>query len=56
MERAQQELMAALLKAVYDRSLLSKSAYLNAVDLVYSTMEIPPLFICPACLPEEAGA
>ena len=56
MESAQQELMGVLLKAVYDRGLLSKAAYLNAVDLVHSTMDIPPLFSCPACLPEGADA
>lgn len=44
MESAQRELVRVLLEAVYDRGLLSKTTYLNAVDLVHSGMEIPPLF------------
>ena len=55
MESAQRELMSALLKAVYTRGLLSKNAYLNAVDLVHSVMDIPPFFQYPVCLTEEAS-
>ena len=55
MESAQQELMNVLLGTVHDRGLLSKTAYLNAVDLVYSAMDIPPLFRCSVCLTKEAG-
>ena len=55
MESAQRELMSALLKAVYTRGLLSKTTYLNAVDLVHSVMDIPPFFRYPVCLTEEAS-
>ena len=54
MESAQRELMSVLLESVYDRGLLSKSTYLNAVDLVHSVVDIPPLFRYPVCLTEEA--
>ena len=55
MESAQRELMRALLQAVYTRGLLSKTTYLNAVDLVHSVMDIPPFFQYPVCLTEEAS-
>ena len=55
MESAQRELMRALLQAVYTRGLLSKTTYLNAVDLVHSVIDIPPLFRYPVCLTEEAN-
>ena len=54
MESAQRELMRVLLKAVYTRGLLSKTTYLNAVDLVHSVIDIPPLFQYPVCLTKEA--
>ena len=54
MESAQRELVSVLLKAVYDRGLLSKATYLSAVDLVHSVMDIPPLFRYPVCLTKEA--
>lgn len=55
MEHAQRELLGVLLGAVYDRGLLSKAAYLSAMDLVYSAADIPPLFQYPVRLAEEAG-
>lgn len=55
MESAQRELVSVLLKAVYDRGLLSKATYLSAVDLVHSVMDIPPLFRYPVCLTKEAN-
>lgn len=55
MESAQRELMSVLLNAVYSRGLLSKSTYLNALDLVNSALDIPPLFRYPVCLIKEAG-
>lgn len=55
MESAQQELMSVLLDTVYSQGLLSKTTYLNAMDLVHSMMDIPPFFRCPACLTKEAG-
>ena len=55
MESAQRELMSALLSTVYARGLLSKTTYLNAVDLVHSVIDIPPLFQYPVCLTKEAG-
>lgn len=55
MESAQQELMSVLLDAVYTRGLLSKTTYLNALDLVHSALDIPPLFRYPVCLTKEAG-
>ena len=55
MESAQRELLSVLLQTVYDRGLLSKTAYLNAVDLVHSVMNIPPFFRYPVCLTKEAG-
>jgi len=55
LESAQRELISALLNAVYARGLLSKTAYLNAVDLVHSTLDIPPLFRYPVCLTKEAA-
>lgn len=55
MDSAQRELMTVLLKAVYIRGLLSKSAYLNAVDLVHSVTDIPSLFQYPVCLTKEAN-
>ena len=55
MESAQRELVSVLLEAVYTRSLLSKTTYLNAVDLVYSVMDIPPFLRYPACLTKEAS-
>lgn len=54
MESAQRELVSVLLEAVYTRGLLSKTAYLNAVDLVHSVMDIPPFFRYPVCLTKEA--
>ncbi len=54
MESAQRELMSALLNAVYARGLLSKTAYLNALDLVHSALDIPTLFRYPVCLTKEA--
>ncbi len=54
MEGAQREMMSTLLGAVYARGLLSKTAYMNAVDLVYSAPDIPPLFRYPVCLTKEA--
>ena len=55
MESAQRELVSVLLEAVYTRGLLSKTAYLNAVDLVHSVIDIPPFFRYPVCLTEEAN-
>lgn len=55
MESAQRELVSVLLEAVYTRGLLSKTAYLNAVDLVHSVIDIPPFFRYPVCLAEEAN-
>lgn len=55
MESAQQELMSVLLDTVHDQGLLSKTTYLNAVDLVHSVIDIPPLFRYPVCLTKEAG-
>lgn len=55
MDSAQRELMTVLLEAVYTRGLLSKTAYLNAVDLVHSAIDIPTLFQYPVCLTKEAS-
>ena len=55
MEHAQRELVRILLETIYTRGLLSKNAYLNAVDLVHSVSDIPPFFRYPACLTEEAS-
>ena len=55
MESEQRELLNILLQTVYDRGLLSKTTYLNAVDLVHSVMDIPPFFRYPVCLTEEAS-
>ena len=55
MESAQRELMCVLLNEIYTRGLLSKTTYLDAVDLVHSTLDIPPLFRYPVCLTKEAG-
>lgn len=55
MDCAQRELMRVLLNVVYTRGLLSKTAYLNAVDLVHSALDIPPLFRYPVRLTKEAG-
>ena len=55
MESAQRELVSILLEAIYTRGLLSKTTYLNAVDLVYSAVDIPPFFRYPVCLTEEAS-
>lgn len=55
MDSAQRELMTVLLGAVYARGLLSKTAYMNAVDLVHSMINIPSLFQYPVCLTEEAS-
>lgn len=55
MESAQQELMSVLLDTVHGQGLLSKTTYLNAVDLVHSVIDIPPLFRYPVCLTKEAG-
>lgn len=55
MESAQRELMSVLLNAVYSRGLLSKTTYLNALDLVHSALDISPLFRYPVCLTKEAG-
>lgn len=52
MESAQQELICVLLDAIYNRGLLSKAAYLNAMDLVHSALDIPSLFRYPACVVE----
>ena len=55
MEHAQRELVRVLLETIYTRGLLSKNAYLNAVDLVHSVADIPPICRYPACLTEEAS-
>ena len=55
MEHAQRELVRVLLETIYTRGLLSKNAYLNAVDLVHSVSDIPPFFRYPACLTEEVS-
>ena len=55
MESAQRELMCVLLNEICTRGLLSKTTYLDAVDLVHSTLDIPPLFRYPVCLTKEAG-
>ena len=55
MESAQRELVSVLLDTLYTRGLLSKTTYLNAVDLVHSVMDIPPFFQYPVCLTEEAS-
>ena len=55
MESAQQELMSVLLDTVHGQGLLSKTTYLNTVDLVHSVIDIPPLFRYPVCLTKEAG-
>ena len=55
MESAQRELVSVLLGAVYTCGLLSKTTYLNAVDLVHSVMDIPPFFRYPVCLTKEAS-
>ncbi len=55
MESAQRELVSILLDTLYTRGLLSKTTYLNAVDLVHSVMDIPPFFRYPVCLTEEAS-
>lgn len=54
MESAQRELLSVLLDAVYTRGLLSQTVYLNAVDLVHSTLDIPPFFRYSVCLTKEA--
>ena len=54
MESAQRELMRVLLNVIYTRGLLSKTTYLNAVDLVHSTLDSPPLFRYSVCLTKEA--
>ena len=54
MKSAQRELVSILLEAIYTRGLLSKTTYLNAVDLVHSAVDIPPFFRDPVCLTEEA--
>ena len=54
MESAQRELVSVLLDTLYTRGLLSKTTYLNAVDLVHSVMDIPPFFRYPVCLTKEA--
>ncbi len=48
--------MRVLLDALYTRGLLSKTTYLNAVDLAYSAMDIPPFFRYPVCLAEGQDA
>lgn len=55
MESAQQELICVLLGTVYNGGFLSKAAYLNAMDLVHSALDIPSLFRYPAYLVEGAG-
>ena len=55
MDSAQRELVNVLLEAIYDHGLLSKTTYLNAVDLVHSVIDIPPFFRYPVCLTEEAS-
>ena len=55
MESAQRELVSVLLDTLYTRGLLSKTTYLNAVDLVHSVMDIPPFFRYPVCLTKEAS-
>jgi hypothetical protein len=55
LESAQRELVSVLLDTLYTRGLLSKTTYLNAVDLVHSVMDIPPFFRYPVCLTEEAS-
>lgn len=55
MESAQRELVSVLLEAIYTRGLLSKTAYLNAMDFVHSMVDLPELFRYPVCLTEEVS-
>lgn len=47
MENAQQKLMHALLNAVCELGLISKSTYSGAVDLVHSSIDFPDFFQYP---------
>lgn len=55
MDSAQQELMIALLSAIYSQGLLPKTTYMKAVNLVHFPLDSPPLFRYPASLTKEAG-
>ena len=55
MESAQRELVSVLLDTLYTRGLLSKTTYLNAVDLVHSVIDFPEFFRYPVCLTKEAN-
>ena len=50
MESAQQALIHALLNAVCELGLISKSTYSGAVDLVHLSIDFPDFFRYPVCL------
>jgi len=54
MERAERELMEALLGRIFSLGLLSKDTYSKAMNLVHSIKEGQGFFRDPACL-AEAG-
>ena len=49
----QSEILRVLLKALYDKNVLSKGTYEAANQLVQSTIDFPAFFGYPVCCPKE---
>ena len=56
MESAQREIMAVLLKRVYESGLIAESTYSKTVDLVHSMIDFPEFFRYTVCSEKEATA
>ncbi len=56
MENTQREIMAVLLKRVYESGLITESVYSKAAELVYSTIDFPDFLRYTACSEKEVTA
>ncbi len=54
MEHAQKALVSVLLGQIFSLGLISKYAYENAQNLIYSQIELPTLLHDPTCLSKGA--
>ena len=56
MESTQREIIAVLLKRVYESGLITESVYSKAADLVYSAIDFPEFLQYTVCSEKEAEA
>lgn len=55
MESAQREMVSVLLTRLQEVGLISRTTYSKAVDLVYSSIDLPELFQYPVCSTKEVS-